>query len=339
MKIPLYIPEPLAGVDLASWFAPKWEGALFRTIGWPVFFDEDVERVPVEQAKGILLQNNFRLMSLESEAYIAKYADLGVKHGIPVYIFSFGDFTDELHFDPRVHIFRLSVYSTELHPHDIVTPTFTEDHGRESVVIRKKQAKPIVSFCGMGGFPSWKGWVKYYIKNFLWDVRAFFNPRARAKKIGVYWRRAMMHACEQSPLVDTNFIVRRSFSGLKRTIEVDPQIARKEYLDSITESDFVLAPKGDGNYSNRFLKTLSLGRIPVLVDTDVVLPLEDVIDYSKIVVRVPMKDVHNTPKYIREFYDKLSESDWQDRQRMARKAFEEYLRQDSFFRYFFTHSA
>ncbi|TSC71441.1 MAG: Exostosin family protein, partial [Parcubacteria group bacterium Gr01-1014_48] len=144
-------------------------------------------------------------------------------------------------------------------------------------------------------------------------------------------------ACKKSNLVNTHFIVRRTFSGLRRTIEVDPKVARKEYLDSITEADFVLAPKGDGNYSNRFLKTLAFGRIPVLVDTDVVLPLEDIIDYSKIVVRVPMEHVHDTPRYIREFYDALSEQEWRERQHMARKAFEEYLRQDSFFRYFFTH--
>lgn len=336
MKLPLHIPEPLEGIDLVAWFAPKWEGALFRTIGWPVFFEQDVERVPVDRAKAILLQNNFRLMTPESVAYIKKYADLAEQHGILVYIFCFGDFTDNLYFDPRVKVFRLSVYRSELTSKDIVTPTFTEDHGRESVVVRHKIELPRVSFCGMGSFPSWKGWVKYFLKNILWDLRALGNPHVRAKKIGVYWRRAMMHACEKSPLLTTHFIIRRTFSGLKRTIEVDPKVARKEYLDSIIESDFILAPKGDGNYSNRFLKTLSLGRIPVVADTDIVLPLEDVIDYSKIMVRVPMNEVQNTAQYIRAFYDTLTDEEWQDRQRMARKAFEDYLRTDSFFRYFFS---
>ncbi len=337
MKITLNIPEPLSGFDLAAWFAPKWEGALFRTIGWPVFFEQDVERVAPEAARAILLPNTFRFVTPAIEVYIKTYADLGEKYKIPVYIFSFGDFTDQVRFDQRVYVFRLSVYRPELGPHDIVTPTFTEDNAGESLVLRPKHAKPLVSFCGMGGFPSWKGWIKYYIKNAVWDFRALFNPHAKAKKIGVFWRRTMMRVCDKSSLVDTHFIVRRTFSGLRRTIEIDPKIARKEYLDSIIESDFVLAPKGDGNYSNRFLKTLCLGRIPVIVDTDIVLPLEEAIDYSKIIVRVPMNRVGDTARYIREFYDSLSEEEWAERQRMARKAFEEYLRQDAFFRYFFAH--
>ena len=263
------------------------------------------------------------------------YADLAAQHHIPIFCFALGDFTEHIRLDPRVKVFRLSVYRSHLTPQDIVMPTTTEDHGRERVVMRRKGERPVVSFCGMGAFPSWKGWVKFYIKNSFYNVCSIGNPLIRARKLGVYWRRAMMHACEQSPSVESHFIVRHSFSGSKDTIELDPAKARQEYLESIVHADFVLAPKGDGNYSNRFLKTLSLGRIPVVVDTDIVLPLEDVIDYSKIIVRVPMSDVAKTPEYIRAFYDKLSDEEWQARQTLAREVFERYLRQDSFLLYFF----
>jgi len=130
--------------------------------------------------------------------------------------------------------------------------------------------------------------------------------------------------------------VRKSFSGAHRTIELDPAQARREYLDSIINSDFVLAPKGDGNYSNRFLKTLCMGRIPVLSDTDTVLPLESHIDYDSLMVRVSMKNVKDTPKLVREWYDKHSEKEWQAAQHKAREVFETKLRIDSYFDYFFT---
>ncbi|HEV8677355.1 MAG TPA: exostosin family protein [Candidatus Paceibacterota bacterium] len=160
-------------------------------------------------------------------------------------------------------------------------------------------------------------------------------PLARAKIVGVYWRRAAMRACVRTSLVDTLFITRRTFSGSRKTIELDPETARREYLESIRDSDFVIAPKGDGNYSNRFLKALALGRFPILIDTDCVLPFENKIDYSKVIVRVPMNGVKNTPRYVRNFYDPLSPEEFAARQKLAREIFEKYLRQDSFFRAFF----
>jgi hypothetical protein len=145
----------------------------------------------------------------------------------------------------------------------------------------------------------------------------------------------MMRACANSPLVATNFIVRRTFSGITKTIELDPKKAREEFLQSIQNADFVLAPKGDGNYSNRFLETLSYGRIPVVVDTDMVLPFEKEIEYSKIMVRVPLHEVNRTPQYIRAFYDKLTPLEWRARQERAKEVFDQYLRQDAFFRRLF----
>lgn len=336
--IRLYIPEPVSNVSLAHWFMPIPENMTYQK-GLPQnFFETSVERVSdVAQAEAIVLPNNFKnSLTPEVCAYVTKYADLGEKMNKPVVVFSLGDFADDAVFDSRVFALRYSLYKQRMRPRDISMPNQTEDNAKNGVTNRSKQDRPLVSFCGMGDLPTLKSSIKYHIKNLSFDVKSLFDKSWCAKKMGVYWRRAIMRACSRSVLVRTHFIVRKTFSGNRKTIELDPAQARKEYLDSITESDFVLAPKGDGNYSNRFLKTLCIGRIPVVVDTDIVLPLEDVIDYSLISVRVPMDKVHETPKYIREFYDSLTEEEWQQRQYLARKVFQKYLRQDSFLRYFFT---
>ena len=144
-----------------------------------------------------------------------------------------------------------------------------------------------------------------------------------------------MKVLQRSSYVRTNFIIRRSFSGAVRTIELSPENARKEFIDSIVDSDFVLTPKGDGNYSNRFLETLSLGRIPILIDTDTPLPGENSIPYEKIIVRVPMQEVEKTAEYVRRFYEALTDEEWKERQNLAHQIFETYLKQDVFFRNFF----
>mgnify|MGYP001594597052 FL=1 len=340
MSVRLFYPEPCAEVSVHPIFHYRHPpasrgGGLFRDIRYSFF--KEAETKDAASADALVLVNNFSKEPDEKiREYIRQYADQAEELHKPLYIFSCGDFTDSLRFDPRVWVFRQSLYKSAVGPRDICMPTTTEDPPQEMLFMRDKQEKPTVSFCGMGGFDSWRGWVKYYSKNLWYECIAILDPVVRARKLGVYWRRAMMRACEHSSLVKINFIIRKSFSGHAKSIELDPAQARREYLETTANADFVLSPKGDGNYSNRFLKTLAFGRIPVLIDTDVVLPLENEVEYSKIIVRVPMKKVADTPRYIRDFYDALTEEEWRSRQKLARDTFEKYLKQDTFFRHFFT---
>ena len=329
-----YCPEPLAHVPVHPLFYFKYQPGerprgLFKENLPPNYFEHDVAYVgAATKAEVIVLPNNFTSFDSAAEAYVAGHADEAERLGIPLFLFSFGDFTDRLHFDPRAYIFRLSIYRSALGPRDISVSTLTEDLGQAGIHVRSRGSVPRVSFCGQAGYQTFKQWIKYYLKVLAYTGRP-------ARRLGVYWRRRMMQACRNSKWVTTTFIIRRSFSGAQRTIELDPVLARQEFVDSIIGADFVLAPKGDGNYSNRFLEALSLGRIPVYVDTDMVLPLEEIIDYTKIAVRVPMHQVVQTPQYIKKFYDALTEGEWRERQELARTTFATYLRHDSFFATYF----
>ena len=148
-KVPLYIPEPLEGAPLARWFTPLHADALYTKDLPSNFFEQDVERVSIEGAVAVVLPNNFHRLDARGEAYIKKHADAAAAHTIPIFCFSLGDLTDTIHFDPRVQVFRLSVYGSTMDANDIVMPTATEDHGRESVVMRHKTPLPVVSFCGL----------------------------------------------------------------------------------------------------------------------------------------------------------------------------------------------
>jgi hypothetical protein len=336
-KLPFYIPELFPRMLIGPWFGPLSPNFLFKEKLPSNFFETDVERVGIEKARAVVLPNNFKVMTSEAGEYIKQYLTQAEEFHLPLYCFSLGDFTDKIHFDPRIHVFRYSVYRSTISPQDIVMPPAIEDHGQQGIAIRKKEAKPTISFCGMAALPTERRWVTYFFKTLFYKIASLVQPSLEARILGIYWRRKAIRACAHSSLVTTNFIIRNFFSADLRTIERDPVLARKEYIENIINSDFVLAPKGDGNFSFRFFEALSLGRIPVLIDTDCVLPLEDVIDYSKIIVRVPMNRVADLPRYIREFYDRLSDEEWASRQQRARQVFEDYLRQDSYFRYFFTH--
>lgn len=48
-------------------------------------------------------------------------------------------------------------------------------------------------------------------------------------------------------------------------------------ITDIQNADFILSVKGDGSFFCRFYEALSLGRIPFFIDTDCILPFENMI--------------------------------------------------------------
>ena len=322
-------PHPL----LAFRFGAVKSRGVFDEDPAPNFFEKEALFADrIEDATVVILPHNFAVLDSSAREYIARYADAAERLHVPIYAFSFTDFGDRVRFDPRVRVFRLSGYKSSIGPRDVIVPTTVREFGPHLLSLRDKRVLPMVSFCGQAGYQTPVQWCKYYLKVLL-------HSAAPERRLGIYWRRAAMQALKHSPLVETNFIVRRSFSGAVRTIELPPAAARTQFISSVVESDFILAPKGDGNYSNRFIEALALGRIPVLIDTDVALPLREGVPYDNIMVRVPMEGVAHAARYVRDFYDALSEGEWKERQRLARSVFERYLRQSSFFSYYFMYGA
>jgi hypothetical protein len=132
-------------------------------------------------------------------------------------------------------------------------------------------------------------------------------------------------------LITTNFIIRRSYSGTAKTAELDLAQARSEYIENILGSDLVLCAKGDGNFSVRFFEALSLGRVPLLIDTDCPLPLSGLINYDEFIVRVDYRELAKLPTIVAEVYKNWSAEDYEIKQRRAREVFEQYLQIDKFF--------
>ena len=339
--IKCFVPPPLPTHATLPLFYFRFEpnnkiNFLFKEAVPRNFFEEKIifSEEP-SQADIFILPNNFTHLDESASEYIGRYADMGEKHGKQVFVFSCGDLSDSLQFDPRVRVFKYSLYRSAQRANEISAPTLTVDIGEMGLQLRAKSQKPTVSFCGRADFASVRELCVAWAKRIPLELRGILDPLARARIRGIFWRRSCLRACERSPLLNSLFIMRKTFSGAEKTIELDPVQARKEFIDSLINTDFVLAPKGDGNYSNRFLESLSMGRIPVLLDTDTVLPLESEIDYSKITVRVPMSRVKAIPEFVKEFYDSLSDQQWAERQHLARETYEKFLRQDRFFESYF----
>ena len=82
------------------------------------------------------------------------------------------------------------------------------------------------------------------------------------------------------------------------------QEERIHYFDRMTDSKFVLCPRGKGTTSSRFFEAIYFGRIPVLISDNCKLPLEKKIDWNNLIVNADPLDLPILHKKIYEFISK-----------------------------------
>jgi glycosyltransferase involved in cell wall biosynthesis len=159
-------------------------------------------------------------------------------------------------------------------------------------------------------------------------LRGIIDARYRACIKGVLWRQKAISVLKKSSLVEFNLLARNSFSGNQRTVQGDMHKLREEMIDTILQNDYALDVRGDANDSTRLFEILSLGRIPVIVDTERNFPLKDKVDYSSFALIVDFRDLKHLPERIAEFHKNISPERFEEMQRNARSAYVNYFRID-----------
>ena len=290
-----------------------------------------------EKADYILLPHNYSSLKTQN-AYVIKQGELAKKLNKKLIIFWHGDSDAPIDNESAI-VFRTSQYRSTLQANEIMMPAYAEDLLEGQLQPRQKHSgKPIIGFCGWAGYKNLKNHIGTVVKNSLIEASSIVGIRREARVKGITYRMKAIKHLSQSNVVEPNFIIRNSYSGHTSTIKTDPEQARREYIDNLLGSDYALIIKGDGNYSYRFYEALSLGRIPVLLDTECVLPLEDVIEYDQFIVRVPYWDLYHLDRIVADHYGKISDENFITMQKKGREAFEKYLRVDSYLSYVVNHS-
>jgi hypothetical protein len=88
--------------------------------------------------------------------------------------------------------------------------------------------------------------------------------------------------------------------------------------------------RGGGNYSVRFYETLCLGRIPIFINTDCLLPFQDEINYKSIFPWIELDDLQHAAEIVKNFHSRLSDDDFIKLQRTCRKLWIEHMTPDGF---------
>ncbi len=317
----------------------KDEKRLFADKGDRAFIEPVFNLVKnVNEADFVLFPHDFYYFMIGriSKEYLDEHILFAQKHKKKLLIFDLSDLTEKEIDVPYSIVFRIAGYRHRQKKNEIIMPTFVEDLSEhQEITWRRKSEKPIVGFCGWAGLKNTKQRIRFWLKNFFMSIRIFLtsDKNLGVHRQGVYFRMKAIKALEKCGGVIRNFIIRKTYSSHKLTIELPPEQARKQYIENISGSDFTLCVRGDANSSCRFFETLSLGRIPLVVDTDCVFPLRDVIDYGKFALFVDYKNFDGICGIVEDFYKKISNEEFIQMQKAARAAFEKYLSAGAFLKY------
>ena len=284
--------------------------------------------IKIEEASFLLIPYDFFSIEKEEE-YLREAERLSLEHDKKILVFDYSDFDRDINVKNSL-IFRTSKYRSTLKENEFIIPIIIEDLGkRYGVTFREKKTKLVVGFAGWAAVSVWQ-YIKFFIKELPIRFLSVFNECYKVNIKGIFWRIKTNKILKNSSLVTTNFLIRKSYSGHVMTAENNLDVLRKEFINNLINSDYILIIRGDANAATRFYEALSLGRIPLILDTDLIFPFEDIIDYRKFCIFVDFRDVGRIDKIIRKFHDSITNERFIEMQKNAREVYLKHLEVNKF---------
>ena len=199
--------------------------------------------------------------------------------------------------------------------------------------IREKSDIPVIGFDGIANYPKSKligTIVKNSIQHILYKLR---NEKLKPDPIIPFLlkRKKILDQLNQSKRIISNFTIRDSFAP--GTIGQNRE-ARREFINNIIESDYTFCFRGAANYSLRFYETLSLGRIPLFINTNCILPLEGKVDWKNIVLWIEEGELDNIVEKIHDYHSAMTNNQFIEKQQYCREIWETYLSKEGFIKHY-----
>lgn len=192
---------------------------------------------------------------ISAQINIGEYNAKTIQNAINIYIkckskviiFLVSDTSKKFRVPKNVLLFRTSLLKTRKKNNEFVLPYIFEPPLVYNQI--NKTVTPKIGFCGQ-------------------------------TKNNIGKRKTCIKVFEKSGKFITNFIERSGFWNGKPNDE----ILKTEFEENIYNNHFNIANRGRGNFSIRFYQILSAGRIPVLLDTNILLPFSNEINYNEHIV-------------------------------------------------------
>lgn len=268
---------------------------------------------------------------------ISELANLMKQWGQQLYVWVDGDH-EMNYFHPNCIFIKYFEDSTSNNKNTIIQPgdmksDLLDKYYNGHFQPRNKSDIPRIGFDGIANYPTTK-LVGTIAKNSLQHISYMIrNEKEKPDPIIPYLlkRKKLLKVLSQSNLIETNFNIRDSFAP--GTIGQNQQ-ARKEFIQNIIESDYTFCFRGAANYSLRFYETLCLGRIPLFINTNCVLPFENNINWKEVILWVDENEIEFLGEKIHDYHFSMSAEQFVEKQKYCREIWETYLSKEGFIQQF-----
>jgi hypothetical protein len=204
------------------------------------------------------------------------------------------------------------------------------EHFNGELVERKKNKRPIIGFDGIVTYPIFRLGGLILKNSATMLIHYILRTQYIPDPVLPFFlkRKQILHELESIDGIDTNFNFRNSFAigtvgGNKK--------ARIEFINNIIDSDYTFCYRDAANYSLRFYESLCLGRIPLFVNTDCMLPFEDKVSWKDVCLWVEEHNVKYIGDAVLDFHHSMTASDFIDRQHYCREIWENFLSKKGFY--------
>ena len=253
------------------------------------------------------------------------YINKAKSFGKNIIIFFTGDYYYSMPKHDNIIGLHTSIYKSKKNVKSIPLPVIIQDPllklEKEEISISKYNKRPSIGFCGQSD-PNliissikmaqliWQN-MKYSLNLSNYYLGPAIPPTLLRKKA--------LDILDNSNKVHSNFIRRTRYQGGVSKEDKNFKMIRKEFYQNIEKNHYTLCVRGTGNFSARFYETLSLGRIPVLINTDCILPFANQINWREHIICIEQNELADIDYKILDFHTSLSQDSLAHIQKMNRK--------------------
>ncbi len=224
-----------------------------------LYFNEPPhERVSLEECEYALVPFKYQ----PGDSRIIEACHKAAAHDKKVIAFYCDDNDKPFELPSNLILFRTSVNKSTMQPQERVFPAMVADYFPGNVELPNTPKNFKIGYCGReDGF-----------RKSILDTIQSLNLETDIQYTGAFW-------------------------GTRADL-VDKLNSKRKFHRSLLENQFALCARGEGNFSYRFYEALSFGCIPVLIDTDTVLPFEKIIPWDDYIIRIKKEDLEKLPNLI-----------------------------------------
>ncbi len=238
---------------------------------------------------------------------------------------------------PTAKILRCGLYKSLQQPFEIECPFWSNYRTKKSLdalIALPKKSKPAIGFCGtISSIGKLSQLGKLMLPSKVAKVvlakgklACKFDIRLR-ESMSLKLRTLAINILSLDTRIESHFDISDPHQSYYLKNETNQQLLENLFVTNTGKCDYVLCIRGTGNYSGRFYMALNAGRIPVVLDTDIVIPFEDKLQ----IVKVPVQSLENIGDFVLEHFEQTTDKELNAMKAQNRFVYNQFISPERFF--------